>query len=212
MAPPRIPSAQRLAEVEAYIKEHGDLPRRYQGTGGNLARWLLDIERGTVPAPTAVRERVAELRRLHPATGKYAVPVNQRIEELKAFVAQHGRLPRTRANEAPLARWAYRAQRGDSTMPEEQREAIRKIWNDSSLKVKPGRPPAMSNAERIAQLQDFCRRHNRLPRERDRVEGVLSRWMYHALDPGSALTPAERATVTALKADYLGKSARRTPS
>lgn len=95
----------------------------------------------------------------------------ERIAELRGFVARHGSAPRNYVGgpEASLARWLA-AQSKRAHVSPEQEEALRAtgVWP----------VPKKDNWEtRFAELSEFCESHERLPAARTSTEASLSRWV-----------------------------------
>lgn len=108
----RTRTAERLAELEAFVTRHHRLPR-YTRTAPDeersLAGWLAGHRRRERPQP-----RVLEIIATHPG-GR--VSAEERMDQLESFVRTHGRLPRLNSpdrDEVRIAVWAWRQDRAEA--------------------------------------------------------------------------------------------------
>jgi hypothetical protein len=108
----------------------------------------------------------------------------RRLEELTAFHAEHGRMPRQTggdASETSLGRWlhAQRSKVGKGTLEPRQREALDAIGNWDSASRE--RRDQTRFPENLKELQTFRRRHRRWPtymNRGDEHEMRLGTWLF----------------------------------
>ena len=96
----------RVAELEAFVVDHGRFPKNGRASEEQLAQWVNQQRRAMRNEKLSV-ERIARLESI-PGWVWSALNAawDARFAELEAFVADHGRFPKNgRASEEQLAQW-----------------------------------------------------------------------------------------------------------
>lgn len=150
----------RVASLEAYVAEHGGIPTR--GTPGALPHWIRSMRRNGSPEQRAVLDaRVPGWDALAYAL----VPAELRLEQVRAFVAEHGRLPKQK--DRPLGAWVLHQRRITPDGEPHPLDAVAPSWRERST-------PKSRFDDRLAELQALQSSTGTLPRSSD---GKLGRWL-----------------------------------
>lgn len=160
---------ERLAELRSFVHLHGRGPRRstsYSKTENALAAWVVR----SLANPELAGQVTEVLKPYGIPLQPPARPVGtctpaaaRRIEQLRAFLDAHGRLPRydsDDAQERALYTWLRRPARVRNPEPE-----LAEILGTPAARV-----------DRVAQLEAFTAAHGRLPRPSGEERG-LYQWM-----------------------------------
>lgn len=167
----------RVDSLEAYVAEHGRLPARR--TPGGLPEWLLYRRRLASPEQRAVLDaRVPGWDEL----AYVIVPAEQRLEQMRVFVAEHGRLPRQK--DGPLGAWMRHQRRITPDERPHPLDSVAPSWRERST-------PQSPFDDRLAKLQAFHASTGALPRYSD---GALGRWLS---DQRKRATPESAAKLDA---------------
>lgn len=206
---------QRLTELKEFCAAHGRRPSHHQNATQqeqSLHHWIYKqlayrsevhsaVQEVLDQYPTfrQVRDQLAAARREERAAAVVPWPTNpqvmRRLEQLRAFVAEHGRVPaRRNAPEAErhLADWSYRHTRLKHPHPEVM-ELLSTGGGYGDMEF------VHSTQERFEQLVRFVETHDRLPRynDEDAEETSLSTWLRqhrHRKNPNpEVLSLVERA-------------------
>lgn len=150
----------RVASLEAYVAEHGGLPARR--APGGLPEWILYRRRLASPEQRAVLDaRVPGWDEL----AYVIVPAEQRLEQVRAFVAEHGRLPKQK--DRPLGAWVLHQRRITTDGEPHPLDAVAPSWRTRST-------PGSRFDDRLAEVQAFRASTGALPRYSD---GPLGQWL-----------------------------------
>lgn len=157
---------KRLAELEAFIAEHGRLPRKSRTDKKQeaLRQWAhQQVTRCVHPGP-----RVVALIEAHGGYPKRRDSRHlDRSDELVQFVQAHGRLPvhTMRGYEETFYQWIYRSKR------------LGHLSAETLRLVEQYEVPKTRNGRRLTELEQFRAAHGRDPaRSEDYVEASLHAW------------------------------------
>lgn len=174
----------RVDSLEAYVAEHGRLPARR--TPGGLPEWLLYRRRLASPEQRAVLDaRVPGWDEL----AYVIVPAEQRLEQMRVFVAEHGRLPRQK--DGPLGAWMRHQRRITLDERPHPLDSVAPSWRERST-------PQAPFDDRLATLQALQASTGALPRYSD---GPLGRWL---ADQRKRATPESAAKLDAALPGWRG--------
>ena len=195
----RDPWETRLGEVEAFVEEHGRLPRQ----GGKdlspvekvLGKWIDNQVQRLQQMPAHRLQRLlnssCSLLRSRAEgwlAGGHRGAFERNCRELKKYIEAHGKLPRLNAADRKslghrLARWlGGLGDKGTWAAPERKsmleqvhplmKELVQK-WSSTPLK----RIGQNQWKKQLKQLVDFVRLHGRLPKDKVVSERSLYHWM-----------------------------------
>jgi hypothetical protein len=161
--------ANRLAELQAFVAEHGRLPREADHRG--LADWVRAQlkSRATDPEYVHVREEVERIHREVGASNQADATRRhcaERLQALRSFVAEHERLPSPRTGdtaERALAKWMQNVNSPDRVGDDydQARAEVRRLRVDHGTWTK-----------HLTALKDFVAAHDRLPTFAESPTGI----------------------------------------
>lgn len=184
--PRRRTWSESLACTAAYVEAHGKNPAQTNPDPevARLAFWLRDQRRNTTPQRQAALDAaVPGWRGSHPGHRAW----EDSLQELRTFVATHGRLPRWSAadDEMRLRNWlSDQRRRADA----DQRARLNEVWENWDQ-------PAYDFDAQIEALKAFHAANSRLPRTADKGEAKdLGMWLSNQRQTAS---PERRAALDA---------------
>lgn len=160
---------ESLACTAAYVEAHGKNPAQTNPDPevARLAFWLRDQRRHTTPQRQAALDAaVPGWRGSHPGHRAW----EDSLQELRAFVTSHGRLPRWSAadDEMRLRNWLNDQRRRADEAQRARLDEVCAEWDE----------PAYSFEAQFDALKAFHAANGRLPRASDKGEAkVLGRWL-----------------------------------
>jgi hypothetical protein len=186
--------AARLEELRAFVAANGRLPRAREASG--LGLWASNqrvaYKRGAIPA-----ERVAALEAV-PCwawEADFDVLWLETLEELKAFVAEHGRLPTQREARA-LTLWVYTQRAAKKAMDAGSTSAEMTPARVAALEAVPGWAWAADLEaawqEKLEALEAYVAEHGRLPLFRD--ASGLGGWIHQQRQAKKAMDAGRKSS------------------
>lgn len=189
--------ASRLAELQAFVAEHSRLPGDADHRG--LADWMRRqlTSRATEPEYVRVREEVERIHRDFSASSQAAATRRhcaERLQSLRSFVAERGRLPRYRTGDAAertLARWMRYVNSPDLTGSgyDQARAEVRRLRADHDKWTR-----------HLTALKDFVAANDRLPTFAESPGGIRFMDRNAAMLRAGKLSPERAAEISSLTA------------
>ena len=196
-------TVERVAELERFVDDHNRLPLASAGNKDevSLAQWLA-AHRGRRTAQPAVLEILA---RFGQAPQVRVASTEDRLNQLRAFLGEHGRRPkltRTRAEESSLARWVATSLRDPDSAPR-----VRELLEPYGVPVIRRRAKTPVKDARVQQLRQFVDTHGRGPRHGAHgAEASLYQWLHR---PSRAREPEQEVLEILAELGHPSAHARR---
>lgn len=166
--------AERIAQLETFVAEHGRLPRQLDPDEKSLAHWVRNAHRADVQVPADIRARLLAIIEVTPTAARALADATERrrLASLERFIATARRLPSSLGSpeEDRLYEFMRRVSAGEAQASESTRARVAQLVAEYGSTLD----------GRMQELLTFMYTHHRLPSARNerrlysRLRRVLS--------------------------------------